>query len=355
MPGRAVVNPPRLISLTLAATALSVVFSSTSASAQTTVTTEVDFGVDRETNGTFVFSTVPSNSSTDLAHGLTVAVLAGSPHTASGPIKVLTDGPAQKNWDSVPESFFAADTSTNIRIQIKLTNIQGIGEINTYSWHRNSRSRQQYRVYTALAPSNSAPDFTVASFQNDTALAKLGYKAIASVDTGGHSGGQAGVSVAGSFGLNQYVLFDIKPHSLSNVYRSTFFGEIDILPPCQARSNNYGAGLAGKNGVPTLTSSVAPVMGKAINLLASNSAGAATLGWVVVGLKSISLSLLGGKLLADPVVLTVVPIPTSGLVLPVTVPTAPCGALVYVQVIQKDQAAVAGASMTPGLRLTLGK
>jgi hypothetical protein len=65
--------------------------------------------------------------------------------------------------------------------------------------------------------------------------------------------------------------------------------------------------------------------------------------------------LLGGKLLVDPLVLTIVPISASGLVLPVNVPTAPCGTSVYVQVAQRDQAAVAGASMTPGLRLTLGK
>ena len=124
-------------------------------------------GAARETSGTFVFANVPSNSSTDLANGLTFAVLAGNPHRASGPIKVLSDGLAQRNWDSVPESFFATDDTTNIRIQVKLSTIHDIGEINTYSWHRNSRSRQQYRVYAALAPSNNAPDFTAASFQDD--------------------------------------------------------------------------------------------------------------------------------------------------------------------------------------------
>ncbi len=348
-------KPPRptpLVPLTLAAAAI--LFSSTSATAQVSVTTEVDFGTARETNGTFVFSTVPSNSSTDLAHGLTFAVLAGSPHKASGPIKVLTDGPAQKNWDHVSASFFATDDTTNIRIQVKLKTIHDIGQINTYSWHRNSRSRQQYRVYAALAPGNSAPNFTAASFQNDAALANLGYKAVASADTGSHSGGQAGVSVAGKIGLNQYILFDIKPHSLSSVQRATFFGEIDIVRACPAGSNNYGTGLTGKNGVPTLTASAPPVIGKSINLLASNSSGAPTSGLLVVGLKSVSIPFLGGRLLADPVVLNNVPVPIGGLVLPVTIPNV-CGASVYVQVLQRDQAALAGVSMTPGLRLVLGK
>ena len=112
----------------------------TSLAGQITVTAERDYGTDRETTGTFVFDTVPSNSSADLAQGLTFAVLAGKPNRNSGPISVLTDGGAQKNWDSVPESFFATDDNTNIRLQVKLRAPQRLCQINVYSWHRNSRA-----------------------------------------------------------------------------------------------------------------------------------------------------------------------------------------------------------------------
>ncbi|MEE2886565.1 MAG: hypothetical protein VX951_03950 [Planctomycetota bacterium] len=325
-----------------------------SVSAQVLVTTEVDYGSDRETNGTFVFATVPSNSSTDLANGLTFKVLAGSPHGASGPISVLTDGSAQKNWDSVPESFFTTDDTTHIRIQVQFASVYDIGQINTFSWHRNSRSRQQYRVYTALAPSNNAPDFTAAAFQDDAALAKLGYTAVASVDTGSHSGGQAGASIDGKIGLSVYVLFDIQPHYLSGVQRSTFHGEIDIVDVCAARTGNYGTGLAGTNGVPTLTTSAPPVFGKSIGLLGSNSSGVAASGLLITGLQSISVPFLGGMLLADTTILTPVAVPVAGFSLPVTIPTLACGLSVYLQALQLDQAAVAGVSMSPGLRLVPG-
>lgn len=338
----------------LAPSAFGLLFSTTAVVAQVAVNTEVDFGLDRETTGTFVFATVPSNSSSDLANGLTFDVLAGSPNPASGAIAVLTDGGAQTNFDSVPESFFATDNSTNIRIQVKLQTIHEIGQINTFSWHRNSRSRQQYRVYVALAPTNAAPNFSAAAFQDDAALAALGYTAVASVDTGSHSGGQAGVGIAGRMGLNQYVLFDIEAHFLSNVYRSTFFGEIDIFDTCQAVANNYGTGLAGSRGVPSLLSSAAPVVGNNIDLLASNSSGAPSSGLIVAGLQAVAVPFLGGELLADTLVLRAAPMPAAGLALPIVVPTVPCGTEVFLQVLQLDQAAVAGVAMTPGLRLNLG-
>ena len=325
-----------------------------SVAAQVSVTTEVDYGADREATGTFVFDTVPSNSSTDLANGLTFKVLDGSPHAASGPISVLTDGSAQMNWDSVPESFFTTDDTTHIRIQVGFASVQNIGQINTFSWHRNSRSRQQYRVYTALAPSNNAPDFTAAAFQDDTALAQLGYTAIASVDTGSHSGGQAGASIDGNIGLSLYILFDIQPHYLSGVQRSTFHGEIDIVDFCAARTVNYGAGLAGTNGVPTLTTSAPPVFGQSISLQGSNSSGVVASGLLITGLQSISVPFLGGMLLADTTILTPMVIPAGGFSLPVTIPTMPCGLAVYLQALQLDQAAVAGVSMSPGLRLVPG-
>ena len=245
--------------------------------------------------------------------------------------------------------------TTHIRIQVALASVYDIGEINTFSWHRNSRSRQQYRVYTALAPSNLAPDFTAAAFQDDAALAKLGYTAVASVDTGSHSGGQAGASIHGKIGLNMYVLFDIQPHYLSGVQRSTFHGEIDIVDVCAARTVNYGAGLAGTSGVPTLTTSAPPVFGTSIDLLGSNSSGAAASGLVITGLQPISVPFLGGTLLAGLTMLTPLTVPAAGFSLSATIPAGPCGVSVYLQLLQLDQGAASGVSMSSGLRLVPGR
>jgi hypothetical protein len=196
---------------------------------------ERDGGTDRETDGTFVFDTVPSNSSTDLASGLGFVVLDGSANANSGPISYLTDGPAQTNWDSCcgteGETWFASDTG-NTRIQVDLGASVAIGEINTFSWHRNARAPQIYKVYGAVSPSNSAPDFTAAAFQDDTALAGIGYTLIGTVDTGAYGqGGQVGVSFAGEVGSFRYVLFDLVPPPGGGGFRATFFGEIDIVAP----------------------------------------------------------------------------------------------------------------------------
>lgn len=54
------------------------------------------------------------------------------------------------------------------------------------------------------------------------------------------------------------------------------------LTDCIASAPNYGEGLAGKLGIPTLTPSAAPVFLRNINVLASNSSGTAALGLVLV-------------------------------------------------------------------------
>ena len=85
----------------------------------------------------------------------------------------------------------------------------------------------------AVSPTNSAPDFTDAEFQNDDALGALGYTLIGTVSTPMVSGGQVGVSIAGEIGTYRYISFDMAPPVWGVGPRPTFFGEIDILgaPP----------------------------------------------------------------------------------------------------------------------------
>ena len=199
---------------------------------------ELDAGADREVEGIFVFDTVPSNSSTDFANGKTFTVLDGSSHDVSGTIDHLTDGLGQTNGDSCcgpdSESFFAgpAGAEGNLRIQLDLEVSVLIAEINSYSWHNNSRAPQIYNVYGAINPNNNAPDFDAAGFQESADLAALGYTLIASVDSMslGGAGGQVGVSITGDVGTYRYLLFDIAPPTWQVGTRATFFGEIDVVP-----------------------------------------------------------------------------------------------------------------------------
>ncbi len=129
---------------------------------------------------------------------------------------------------------------------------------------------------------------------------------------------------------------------------------------CIASAPNYGVGLAGKLGIPTLTPSAAPVFLRNINVLASNSSGTAALGLILVGQQAVSIPLLGGRLLVNPIAQAGTLVPVGGLSIPFAVPdlSALCrtpSALSYrVQVLQLDNAAVGGVAMSPGLRLFLG-
>ncbi len=123
---------------------------------------------------------------------------------------------------------------------------------------------------------------------------------------------------------------------------------------CGAFADNYGTGLAGRNGIPTLSASAPPRGGTNITVNASNSSGSATMGLVLVGASPLSLDLLGGKILVASLVQTYMPVPANGLVLPYSVPSGSCRTR-YGQVLQLDVAASAGVAMSPGLRLGLGK
>lgn len=205
------------------------------ATAQITVRTERR-ATNFPTSGFFQFTNIPTNSASDLAHGKSFTIVAGT-QSASSSLASLTDGPAQTGPDMPAQSFFAIGNTNNgtekIRIRMDLEVQHDIGRISSYSWHANSRAPQSYRVYGASFPANSAPDFNAASFQNDTALAALGYTRIAEVKTATTSGGQYGATVTGPIGQHRYLLFDIAP--TSSTPRPTFMGEIDIygtpVPP----------------------------------------------------------------------------------------------------------------------------
>ena len=131
---------------------------------------------------------------------------------------------------------------------------------------------------------------------------------------------------------------------------------------CCAQTSNYGTGLAGQNGIPTLTTSAEPKFKTMINVMASNSSGTATPGLLLIGQQRSSIPFLGGTLLVNSFFQAGVAMPVGGLVLPITIPdfavlcgVAPQSLVFQVQLLQLDSAAVQGVSMTPGMQLKTGK
>jgi hypothetical protein len=204
-----------------------------------------------ETTGTAIFTNlrtldmaVPSNSSLDLANGITPTVLSGAGLDAltsnSGPITNLTNGQIGTSKNDLLQSvWFAHSTTTSYgRIQIVLPTAEDIGQVNTYSWHCNTgygeRSCQKYILY---ASNGTAQGFV------DTDPTTPGWVQLASVESmtywGGRSAykdGQQAVSIlpdAGQFSMGKYKYFIFQIYSPNSRYDynkdGTFYQEFDII------------------------------------------------------------------------------------------------------------------------------
>jgi hypothetical protein len=127
--------------------------------------------------------------------------------------------------------------------------------------------------------------------------------------------------------------------------------------PLQGSWTNYGAGLAGTLGVPSIALSADPEFGASPALDVGNSAGAWSVAFLVIGTARTSLPVAGGTLLVLPGTIAAEGLPLAGLSLGFTVPydAKLFGVVLDVQVIEIDPGASQGLSFTPGLELVFGQ
>ena len=124
-----------------------------------------------------------------------------------------------------------------------------------------------------------------------------------------------------------------------------------------ATVSNYGAGHPGTTGIPSLTSSAAPVLGTTPNLLVGNSAGASTIAVIFFGDTPISAPTpWRGTALVFPFTSIAGVIAPGGSPFPLAIPpdSALCGYTLYMQAIVFDAGASQGIAFTPGLVYVLG-
>ena len=178
----------------------------------------------------FKFPNVPSPSATDAGN---LAALTAAPrrrffkHTD---IFALHDGKLSTNWDD-PERNFYFSTGGG-RVLVDLTRNIDIQQVNTYSWHPNTRAAQVYTIWGAnedVRDLNRSPDA-----QTDPAT--VGWTKLGSVDSRPvmqGEGGQVGVSIAdsngGTLGRYRYLLLDIEPTNSRQRYGDTFYCELDVV------------------------------------------------------------------------------------------------------------------------------
>ncbi|HET6165176.1 MAG TPA: FG-GAP-like repeat-containing protein [Planctomycetota bacterium] len=120
---------------------------------------------------------------------------------------------------------------------------------------------------------------------------------------------------------------------------------------------NYGAGWAGTNGVPSFTPRTDPVVGKSMKVDLANSAGVATPAVLFLGFgKQSLLTGKGGTLLVVPFLTLPLSVPSGGLVLSGAIPDDPAlyGFHLYLQALEADAGASKGISFTRGLDLCFG-
>ena len=203
-------------------------FTTTGAS-QVKVTMEHNTG--RQATSAFKFKNVPSPVKDNAAAKAKVKLIVGLADGNSAGVKALTDGILPENDDDPSSNFFFNAGSDGGRVLLDLGAPVEIAQVNTYSWHANTRGPQ---VYNLFASDGTEPRFNAAP-DSHTDPASCGWRLIATVDTRpaqGPSGGQYGVSITdpgGKLGKFRYLLFDSIPTEYDDPWGNTFFSEVNVI------------------------------------------------------------------------------------------------------------------------------
>ncbi|HJT66868.1 MAG TPA: hypothetical protein VJ749_10450 [Pyrinomonadaceae bacterium] len=185
----------------------------------------------------FKFKDVPSPIANDAAATAKLTLIDGELDGNSADLSALIDGRLPTDEDDPGANVFFNAGSSGGRFRIDLGNPIDIAQINSYSWHPNSRGPQLYKLYAAAG---TEPQLDL-NPKRGVDPATRGWKFITTVNTlpqQGEDGGQYGVSVrntsgrldaSGSLGKYRYLLFDCYVTELYDNRGNTFYSEIDVI------------------------------------------------------------------------------------------------------------------------------
>jgi hypothetical protein len=195
------------------------------------VKTTIDHNTGSAATSAFKFKRVPSPVKDNAAAGAKLKLVVGIADPGSGGLKALTDGVLPEDEDDPSSNFFFGAGSDGGRFLLDLGVPMDIAQVNTYSWHADTRGPQ---VYNLFASDGADPRFNPAP-DSHTDPATCGWKLIVTVDTHpaqGESGGQYGVSITdagGVLGKFRYLLFDSIPTEYDDPWGNTFFSEVNVI------------------------------------------------------------------------------------------------------------------------------
>ena len=135
-------------------------------------------------------------------------------------------------------------------------------------------------------------------------------------------------------------------------------GRAWTISRCNASWHEFGTGVAGTLGTPSLTLVQPPVLGSNLALNLDNSLGTPTAGLLLIGFEEAALpGSFGGNLWLLPIALVPLSLPAGGATLSGSIPDDPalCGVRFLLQALELDGGAPAGLSSTPGVRVYLGR
>src|ERR1039458_3263538 len=153
----------------------------------------VDYNNNDAATSEFNFKTVPRLAANNAAATAQFTIVDGAADGNSGGLEKLHDGKLPENSDDPAENFFFDAGTDGGRLQVDLGHATSIKQVNTYSWHANTRGPQIYKLYA----SDGATENFNAAPKRGTAPDQCGWKLLASVNTKPKSedgGGQYGVS-----------------------------------------------------------------------------------------------------------------------------------------------------------------
>jgi hypothetical protein len=178
-------------------------------------------------NREFKFKSLPSPSKDDVASRAKLTLIDGDLDQGSAELAALTDGRLPRDEDEPGSNVYFRAGSSGGRFRMDFGTSIDIAQVNTYSWHPNSRGPQLYKLYGA---DGTDPKFNLDP-KRGVDPASCGWKLIALVSTlsdRGEDGGQYAASVS-DLGKHRYLLFDIYVTELYDNWGNTFYSEIDVI------------------------------------------------------------------------------------------------------------------------------
>jgi hypothetical protein len=182
-------------------------------------------------NSDFKFKNIGSPVKDDAAARAKLTLIDGELDQSGADLSALIDGRLPRDEDEPGANVFFRSGSSGGRFRMDFGEAIEVRQVNSYSWHPNTRGPQLYKLYAAAG---SEPNLNLDP-QRGVDPASCGWKFIALVSTlsdRGEEGGQYAASVvdqSGSLGKYRYLLFDCYITELHDNWGNTFYSEIDVL------------------------------------------------------------------------------------------------------------------------------